>query len=124
MGAAQQAEGSGETPKAMRPYAALALLVLPACGAGAASEPPARVEIVNYAFAPREVTVSKGSTVTWTERDEDLAGKGAHNVEGDGFRSALLAKGAEFTFTFERPGRFVYRCGIHNYMTGTVTVEP
>ena len=108
----------------MRPYVALALL-LPACGAGAASSPePARVEIVDYAFKPKELRVAKGTAVTWVERDEDVAGKGAHTVAGDGFMSALLAKGAEYTFTFDRAGTFAYRCGIHNYMTGTVTVEP
>lgn len=109
----------------MRPYVALALL-LPACSAGAASprsEVPRNVEIVNYAFTPKALTVPMGTTVTWTERDEDLAGKGAHNVVGDGFTSALLAKGTAYSYTFDRAGTFTYKCGIHNYMTGTVTVE-
>lgn len=112
----------------MRAYAALALL-LPACSAGVASPPrsqpaPPRVEIVNYTFAPKELRVAKGTRVTWVERDEDVAGKGAHTVAGDGFGSALVAKGTEFAHTFDRAGTFAYICGIHQYMTGTVTVDP
>lgn len=111
-------------------YATLALL-LPACSAGVADgariTPPAAapplVEIRDYAFAPKALAVPAGTTVTWIERDEDVAGKGAHNVVGDGFASApFLAKGAAFTMTFAEPGTYAYHCGIHNYMTGTVTV--
>ena len=107
------------------PSAALALLLLPACGAGVAGRPgaPKSVEIVSYAFTPKALTVRAGTTVTWTERDEDVAGKGAHTVAGDGFTSAPLAKGTTYSFTFERPGTYDYVCGIHNYMTGTVVVE-
>lgn len=108
------------------PSATLALLLLPACSAGVAARPaePKAVEIVSYAFTPKALTVRAGTTVTWTERDEDVAGKGAHTVAGDGFTSALLAKGATYSHTFEMPGTYEYICGIHNYMTGTVTVEP
>ena len=110
----------------MRTASATLALLLPACSAGVAARPaaPERVEIVNYAFTPKSLTVRAGTTVTWTERDEDVAGRGAHTVSGDGFTSALLAKGATYAHTFERPGTYAYLCGIHNYMTGTVVVEP
>jgi plastocyanin len=113
--------------------AALALLLVPACSAGVAAPSrtgaaptaaPAAVDIVNYAFAPKALTVKAGMTVTWTERDDDLAGKGAHTVSGEGFTSMPVAKGTTYAFTFAEPGTYAYLCGIHNYMTGTVTVEP
>jgi len=112
--------------------AALALLLVPACSAGVAapsrSAAPAPAtgagEIVNYAFAPKALTVKAGTTVTWTERDDDLAGTGAHTVSGEGFTSMPVAKGTTYAFTFAKPGTYAYLCGIHNYMTGTVTVEP
>lgn len=112
-------------------YAALALL-LPACSAGVANgaretaspaATPPVVEIRDYAFSPKTLTVPTGTTVTWIERDEDLAGKGAHNVVGEAFASEpFLAKGAAFTTTFAKAGTYAYHCGIHNYMTGTITV--
>jgi plastocyanin len=105
------------------------VLALSACGAGATRPPsggPAAIGIRDYAFAPSSLTVPAGTAVTWTEHDADIAGVGAHSVVADGgaFRSAdHLANGAAFTFTPPGPGTYAYHCGIHNYMTGTITVR-
>ena len=77
--------------------------------------------IRNFAFAPAMLTVPVGTTITWTNDDQD-----AHTVSAaDGaFRSAALADGDTFRFTFSKPGRYDYLCTIHPFMTATVVVTP
>lgn len=84
-------------------------------------------------FAPRELTVTTGETVVWTNRDSV-----GHSVTADdgAFDSSpacgsaaggCLKKGATFSHSFGQPGRFSYHCRIHGAgggqgMAGTVTV--
>ena len=80
---------------------------------------PAAVAIADFAFSPPNLSVSAGTTVTWTNTDP----LGHSVVAGDdSFASGDLAGGATFEFTFEEPGEYPYMCGIHPSMTGTVTV--
>ena len=78
------------------------------------------VTIADFAFAPPELTVPAGTTVTWTNRDDF-----AHSVVGgDGsFESDDIDGGASYSFTFNQAGSYQYVCGIHPSMTGTVTVS-
>jgi plastocyanin len=79
------------------------------------------VIIDNFAFSPASITVKKGTTVTWTNKDS-----ATHTVtENDGQKgpdSADLAQGKTYSFTFDTVGTFKYHCTIHTTMTGTVTV--
>jgi plastocyanin len=84
----------------------------PAAGAGA-------VTIKDFAFDPGDVTVAKGTTVTW--KNDDSA---THRIKsGDGsFDSEDLKNGDSFEHTFDTAGTFDYICGIHPSMKGKVTV--
>ncbi|MGA7053397.1 MAG: cupredoxin family copper-binding protein [Mycobacterium sp.] len=88
---------------------------------GTASTPVAgdQVSIDNFAFAPANLTVKAGSTVTWTNRDEE-----PHTVAAtDGsFHSPGMGTGATFSHTFSTAGTFDYVCSIHPMMHGTVVV--
>ena len=113
--------------------AGLAGLALAACGGGsqpaAASAAPASptpagavaasaVDIANFAFSPAAITVKAGTTVTWTNRDED-----AHTVAISGSPvSRPLQTGETYTHTFAQPGTYSYLCTIHPTMRGTVVV--
>jgi plastocyanin len=79
------------------------------------------VSIDNFAFAPTTLTVRAGSTVTWTNHDEE-----PHTVAAtDGsFHSPGMGTGATFTHTFPTPGKFDYVCSIHPMMHGSVVVTP
>jgi plastocyanin len=104
-----------------------AVLALAACGGPKATPPPATtsVDIAGYAFAPGTVTVRAGSVVTWVQRDEDIAGTGAHDVVADDGTFASpgkLAKGAAYSHRPATAGTYKYHCGVHNYMTGTLVV--
>ncbi len=89
-------------------------------GSSTAPEATNSVEISNMAFGPASITVKKGATVTWTNKDSI-----AHTVTGDsqdGPASKSLANGDTYSFTFNSAGTFKYHCSIHSSMTGTVTV--
>jgi plastocyanin len=104
----------------------MAGMAMPAPGPGAAAPdaPVAAntVAIQNFAFSPATVTVKAGSTITWTNQDQDQHTVTAMN---DGpFHSAPLNTGESFHYTFTTPGRFEYLCTIHPFMTATVVVTP
>jgi plastocyanin len=96
-------------------------------GSAASSAAPAvpvagnAVNIDNFAFAPATLTVPVGSTVTWTNRDEE-----PHNVvANDGsFHSPGMGSQATFSHTFAKAGSFDYVCSIHPFMHATVVVTP
>ena len=90
----------------------------PASGAGGQARD---ATIQNRAFEPREITVSRGATVTWTNQDSV-----PHTVTGEGAnapRSDTLQQGARYSFTFTNAGTFNYVCTIHPSMRGTVIVQ-
>lgn len=114
-------------------------LVLAACGGGGGGEstqgadpdsanesgaPASAPEVIieNFTFMPGELEVPAGTTVTWTNKDDN-----AHTVKdegGAGFQeSEDLAEGDTFTFTYANPGSYPYICGIHPYMKATVVVS-
>ncbi|MGV9680601.1 cupredoxin domain-containing protein [Nocardia sp. NPDC003482] len=93
----------------------------PSSGAPAAPAGPNAVTIDNFAFAPATLTVPVGTTVTWTNRDEE-----PHTVVAtDGsFHSPGMGAGATYSFTFTKPGTVAYVCSIHPFMKATVQVTP
>ncbi len=101
---------------------ALAVAVL-AAGALASQGAPAadpKVQIDQYAFLPQRITVKPGTTVTWTNDDDD-----SHTVTSSAklFKSRPLDTGDKFSFTFTTPGAYAYFCSLHPHMTGTIVVE-
>jgi plastocyanin len=91
----------------------------PSAGASPAAAAGNAVYIDNFAFAPAKLTVPAGSTVTWTNRDEE-----PHTVvANDGsFHSPGMGSQATFSFTFAKAGTFDYVCSIHPFMHATVVV--
>jgi plastocyanin len=80
----------------------------------------ASVSIVDFDFQPSSITVSVGTTVTWTN-----TGSTTHTVTSDSgvFDSGDISPGDNFQFTFENVGAYPYHCSIHTFMTGTVKVQ-
>lgn len=79
------------------------------------------VTIKDFDFSPMNITVKKGTKVTWTNQDSVR-----HNVVSDsgngGPNGPLLGKGESYSFTFDTVGTFAYHCDPHPYMKATVTV--
>jgi plastocyanin len=78
------------------------------------------VKIDNFSFGPTELTISAGSTVTWTNRDDI-----PHTVVSTDklFKSKVLDTDDKFSFKFEKAGSYPYFCSIHPKMTGKVIVQ-
>jgi plastocyanin len=78
------------------------------------------VAIANNLFTPASVTVTAGSTVTWSNGDTVT-----HTVTADdqSFASGLVNKATGWSHTFATPGTFTYFCEIHPEMTGTVIAK-
>jgi plastocyanin len=88
--------------------------------AGAAHAADAVVKIKTFMFMPMNLTITAGSTVTWTNLDEE-----PHTVTSvDGlFRSGGIDGGGTYRFQFVKPGVYKYSCSIHPQMVGTITVR-
>lgn len=77
------------------------------------------VRIGDFSFGPANITVASGVPVTWTNADPV-----PHSVVLDdgSARSGTIGPNQTFQYAFPKTGTFKYFCGIHNYMTGSVTV--
>ena len=78
------------------------------------------VEIKNFAFGPKTLTVKKGTTIVWT--NQDSVGHTATADDGS-FDTGLLAKGKSGSVTFDQAGTYTYHCTPHPYMKATIVVE-
>lgn len=94
-------------------------------GRTAAAAAPAMkpaVTINHYAFHPATLTVRKGATVTWINKDDDV-----HTIKStdgpEAFASTALDNGSQFTFTFHHAGTYHYICTVHPYMHGVIVVR-
>ena len=104
------------------PLAVLALaaqLLLGTPGA-TAQEGPGAVRVSDNAFFPTELVVPVGTTVTWTNSDDE-----PHTAtqDGGGFQSNKLDKGEDYSFIFDTAGTYEYHCEFHPKMHGTVVVK-
>jgi plastocyanin len=102
---------------------ALALLLATgsACGGAAASASTNHVDMPrSYLFAPADITVRAGTTVTWTNSDQFT-----HSVRlvATGETIGIVKPGETLTHVFDKPGVYKYDCSFHaQNMHGTVTV--
>ena len=71
-------------------------------------------------YAPNPITVTVGTTVTWTNNDTT-----GHTVTSNAgaFDSGALGAGRSFSFTFPAAGTFQYHCNFHPGMVGSVVVQ-
>ena len=99
--------------------AVAAAIVLPLGVIGAHAE-DMKVTIDNFTFAPAELKVKVGDTVTWTNHDDI-----PHTVVSTDkeFKSKVLDTDEKFSTTLSKAGTFTYFCSIHPKMTGTVVVQ-
>ncbi len=90
--------------------------------ARAAEDQPAAISVTidNFSFTPKEITVSKGTTVTWTNHDGV-----PHTVVSTDkkFKSKALDTDDRYSFTFSDSGAYEYFCSVHPVMTGKVIVK-
>jgi len=78
-------------------------------------------------FVPKTITIPKGTTVTWTNRDVTLhtvtSGSPESGNSGTEFDSSYLAAEKTFQNQFNSAGTFDYYCTLHPWMNGQVIVN-
>jgi plastocyanin len=81
--------------------------------------PGTEVKIDNFSFGP-DLTITAGTTITWTNRDD-----APHVVASDTniFKSKVLDTDDHYSYTFMKPGTYVYYCTVHPKMTAKVIVK-
>jgi plastocyanin len=79
-----------------------------------------KIIVKDFAFNPTPLTVKTGSTVTWTNMDNE-----PHTVVSDTgvFKSGGMDTNDSFSFKFDKPGTYHFTCSIHPRMVGTVIVQ-
>lgn len=114
-------------PTTAAPTTAAATPAPTTAAATTAPEKPAAntVTLQGSRFDPANLTVKKGATVEWVNKDEFR-----HTVTADAgaFESGDMEAGDEFEFAFDEAGVFLYYCRFHGGkagagMAGTITVE-
>jgi plastocyanin len=78
-----------------------------------------RVKIVDFAFKPKAISVSKGTKVKWVNK-----GAVSHTSTSNSglWNSGVIAPGGTFSHVFKKAGTFKYHCTIHPTMVGKVVV--
>lgn len=126
------------TPRRLSVLLFVAALLLVGCSGDRRSATPERgdastpVAIVSFDYAPRDIDIAVGTTVTWTNEDAF-----AHTVTGGtpddptgpegvmGELGDMNGRGETFSWTLEEAGTYEYFCRFHpGQMRGTVTVAP
>jgi plastocyanin len=97
--------------------AAAALLAIPAFAA------TKTVSVKDSYFAPKTLTVRKGTTVKWVWRSTHLPHNVAVKRGPQKFRSGAPKKGGSFSHRFTRAGTYLLHCEIHPGMTMTLKVR-
>jgi plastocyanin len=122
----------------------VAAIAIASCGRSSASTEPAlpsdpapsttasgahivgSVSIKGFVFAPDDLVVPAGTTVTWVNDEDSL-----HTVTSGTpanptglFDSGEIDTGVEFAHTFTDEGTYPFFCARHDFMTGVITVTP
>jgi len=81
-----------------------------------------KVDISNFAFSPQTLSIQIGDKVVWTNTASDF-----HRVVWDN-GTFSSSENLDIFQTYEvlltTSGTFPYHCGLHSFMTGSITVNP
>jgi amicyanin len=90
-------------------------------GTRASKSASAEVQIDNFSFSPKIITVPAGTTVVWTNHDDvpHVVASGDDKFA----KSPVIDTDQTFSHTFTSAGSYTYFCTIHPHMTGKVIVE-
>ena len=95
------------------------------------------VEIRDLQFAPIELVVVAGTTITWRNLDTNdhditsgvsVLGRQTRDMKqtkfpDDKFQSGLFGNGKTFSVTLEEKGEYKYYCNIHPFMIAKIVVK-
>jgi alcohol dehydrogenase (cytochrome c) len=74
----------------------------------------------DYAFAPKRVSIARGSSITWTNSGDQ---EHSATAQGGAWDTGLLKPGESASLTFDTAGTYIYYCLPHPWMLGQVMVQ-
>jgi len=87
-----------------------------------AEEPPKQTVVIqSYRFQPKQITVKKGTSVLFINKDDAPHTVSPEN-RADFTGTGRLLGGEKKVVTFDHPGNVKYFCDFHPSMEGTVVV--
>jgi amicyanin len=96
-------------------------------GGGGGAGGGAEVAMQNIQFDPKEVSVSAGDTITFTNNEAVPHDVHKSSGPGEDFASGPsggMQEGDTFELTLDQPGEYEYVCDVHAPgMSGTITVK-
>jgi plastocyanin len=105
----------------MRKVGVVTVVATMALGVGVAQAGGGTVKASNYKFAPKTLTITKGSKVTWKWVN------GSHTVTfvKGSYNKSLNKANPTRSRTFKNPGTYKYYCSFHRSlgMTGKIVVN-
>ncbi len=83
------------------------------------------VTLKGFTFSPANLTVKKGTTVTFVNMDSvtHTVTSGSGGTKDGKFDQSIDGSGGAAKITFDTVGTFAYFCTIHQSMKGTITVQ-
>jgi plastocyanin len=106
-------------PRFGRAMAALVCAAALACVATPSAAATQTVVIEGVKYEPEALTVNRGDTVVWVNKDPF-----PHTVTAKGtFDSHDIAAGKSWKYTARKAGEYAYVCTLHPNMKGTLTVK-
>jgi plastocyanin len=88
-------------------------------GPTAGASKTASVDIDNFAYSPSTLTITKGSTVSFS----NSAGAAHTATRAGAFDTGRIKPGKSASVRFAQKGTFAYHCTIHPFMHGKVIVR-
>jgi len=81
------------------------------------------VEMKDIKFMPATVTVKKGGTIQWVNKDQVPHNVTKEDGPGPEFASKTVDPGGDYSRKFDAAGKIGYVCTIHPNQTGSVQVK-
>lgn len=108
--------------RGLRAAGFMLVLLCMTAGPGVAVEQPVvhTVLIEGTSFTPQTLTVRRGDTIVWTNKDPFPHTVTARNGQ---FNSRLLGEDHSWRYTARKRGEFPYFCTLHQTMTGVLIVK-
>ena len=82
--------------------------------------PAAQGRMRQFTFSPGRMTITAGTTVTWTNSDPV-----PHTITADdgSWNSGIIEPGKVWRHRFDRPGTYAFHCTPHPFMKGVIIVR-
>ena len=106
----------------LRSLSLAALLSLCSLGASGGGDSETLVIIRDFRFIPQHITIQRGQTLTWENREKRQYHSVWFEALGETEPEDYLFPEDRYQRQFPQTGSFPYRCGPHPEMTGSVTV--